>query len=147
MLHTKDFGNVRKLTLTNQDGSANTAFLDWPYPSMVYSPVIVAHDSVFAAGSALHYSQLSPGYRNTVKPLLERVISGPQTGTWRHRYHEFTEDVGGCNGGTINATIPPGEKREYTISVRFSGPRYWLLTLFPYKQYSAYRVDSERPHR
>ena len=131
MLSTKDYGNVRKIT--NPDGSLNTTFFVGPYPTMVYSPVIVAHDSVFAAGSALHYPQLS--YRKSVQPLLDRVISGPQIGTWRHRYRGFTEDLGSCSSGLINATIPPGEQREYTITLRFSGQRYWLQTLFPYKQF------------
>jgi hypothetical protein len=137
MLRTKDYGNVQKLKLTNDQGIPNTDFEIGSYPGMVYSPVIVAHDSVFAAGSALHYPQLSPGYRNTVISRLERVITGPQTGTWKHRYHGFTEDVGICERAQTptNTTIPPGEQRVYTISVRFSEPRYWLLTLFPYKQY------------
>lgn len=143
MLRTKDFGNVQKLPWIDQNGNVNTIFSVGPYPSMVYSPVIVEHDSVLAVGSALHYPVLSPGYRNAVTPFLERMISGPQEGTWKHRYLNFFEDAGGAP--PVPTTVPPGEQREYKISVRFADRHFWLLTLFPYKQYfeSLYSTSSD----
>jgi hypothetical protein len=132
LLKTKDYGNVQKIN--NPDGSLGTSFLDQPYPTWLYSPAVVSHDSNAAFGSALLYPVLQPGYRLTVRPVLQRVVSGDQAGTWAHLYRSFTEDTGVFPEGPP-ATLPAGQQREFTVAVRFSAPRYWLLTLFPYKQY------------
>src|SRR3989442_15120131 len=97
MLRSKDIGNVQKIKQTDDLGNPNTSFCIGPYPTMVYSPVIVAHDSVVAAGSALLYPALLPGYEHTGNTILERVISGPQSGTWKHPYP--FPGSGFCAGG------------------------------------------------
>ena len=128
LLNTKEYGNVQKILNPSQ-----TTFIDQPYPTWLYSPVIVSHDSNAAFGSALLYPVLHPEYRHTVRPVLQRTGSG-SPGSWSHIYHHFTEETGLFPEGPPSM-VRAGEERQFTITVRFSEPRYWLLTLVPYKEY------------
>ena len=135
-LNPAQSGTVEPLDLT-----MSTSF-NWPY-ARVYSPVLVTHDGEFAVGTSLIFPQ--DEYHHSVRLRLEKVVAGSQSETWRHRYKYEPSDV--------EAVVPPGETRTYTMSVRFGPPRYWLLTLYPYRDffqghYGAYsdeRVADRRP--
>ena len=136
LLNPAQSGTVEPLDLTKSN------VFTWPYAS-VYSPIIVTHDPEFAVGTSLIFPQ--DEYHHNIRLRLEKIVSGPQRGTWRHKYTYEPSDV--------EAVVPPGETRTYTMAVRFGPPRYWLLTLYPYRDffqshYGAYsdeRVADRRP--
>jgi len=131
VLDIKDAGFTRRVTKPNGqvgtlylgsnglDGFGGTGTL--AYPNFYYSPVIVAYDNSFSVGTGIQYPYLN--YKHDVVPQLARVTSGLQTGTWRHEYREF------------KPLMPANQQRTYTISVRFTKPSSWIVTLDPYKKY------------
>ncbi len=134
LLDTRDAGYIRNvrqgsgpsnifLGSSGRENAENLGALS--YPGFYYSPVIVAHDEDFAVGSSLMYPYLQ--YKHEIVPQLTKVTSGIQTGTWRHEYKEFSPST--------YARLGPNEQRVYTVSMRFTEPRSWILTLDPYKKY------------
>lgn len=102
-----------------------------------YSPVISAKTKSFAIGSSLNYPLLkyedntktSRGRHNVLmNKLYPKMRIHKDTNSWRFSY-SFDKE------GLLKGRI--GAKKEYrfTIPVRFSKPKYWLLTLHPYKEY------------
>lgn len=113
-----------------------TIFLDNIYPLHAYSPVIVHADSDFAVGSSFAYPFLD--YEDFVTVQLEKVTSGEQSGSWRHRYYNLKAQSYDSEEGLVSFSgqrIAPGETRTYTLYIRFTEPRYYILTLEPYKTY------------
>ncbi len=102
-----------------------------------YSPVISVKTKDFAVGSSLNYPLLkyedktktSRGrYSVLMNKLYPKMRIHKDANSWRFSY---SFDKKGLLKGRI------GAKKEYrfTIPVRFSKPKYWLLTLHPYKEY------------
>ncbi len=140
LLDSRDAGNIRNVS---QGGAPTNVFLGsnglenhggtgtLTYPNYYYSPVIVTHDNDFSAGSALLYPYLQ--YKHEVVPQLTKVTSGAQSGTWKHEYREFQKYF--YSEGTDPTLLRPGEQRTYTVTLRFTQPRSWILTLESYKKY------------
>ncbi len=153
VLDTKDAGFVRKVGTTIEGGNRDGQPLDFlygggccDYPSFYYSPVMLTYDSQFTAGSALLYPYMQ--YRHSIVPLLTRVTTGEQAGTWKHEYRDFKTEVSAINPTPQDAKIGPNETRTYTVSLRFTEPRSWLFALKPYKDYfkATYgNVEAVRP--
>jgi len=99
------------------DGYFTVNGVDLPYPR-IYAPVIVAHDDDFVAGSALLFNYTV----DTLRPMMQVQRTG---GRWRHAYI--------LDGNSKH--LAPGASQQVTLSLRFAAPRYWLLTLHPYKTY------------
>jgi hypothetical protein len=148
LLDPRDAGYLRNIK--KSDGSITNIFLgsagrenqeNWgalTYPDFYYSPVVVAHDTDFVAGSAFEYPYLQ--YKHEIVPQLTKVTSGLQAGTWRHEYKELAP--------ATYARVPAGQTRTYTISLRFTHPQFWIFTLESYKRFfkQTYgNVDQVRP--
>ncbi len=120
------------------------------YPSQQYSPVISSYDDNFAASTSFLYPYMERNH--FIQTRFERLHSGSQAGTWRHRYVNPLIDWA---SGELpsNATahprdkIDPGERRIYVISLRFSQPQETnaIISLQPYKDYynALYGVHSD----
>lgn len=97
-----------------------------PYP-VVYSPVIVAHDGHYAAGSALLFEYA----KDQLEPYMK--IAKQKSGLWRYSY-----------GDINNRALKPYEKLNVTLTIRFSSPKNWLYTLYPYKEHFNALYEKER---
>lgn len=152
ILDTRDSGYIRNVS---RGGSLDNLYMGsngrqnsccnstLTYPAFYYSPVIVTHDGDFTVGSALLYPQFQ--YNHEVVPQLNKITSGLQAGTWRHEYREFQK---GYYGPSTDPTLlTPGEQRTYTITLRFTQPRAWILTLDPYKKYFRQTYGAPDPVR
>jgi len=108
----------------------NLTYIDRYYPTNYYSPVIVLRDKDYTAGSSLQYPYLD--YKQSVRSSLTLISNqnSPRYNTWSHRYRDFTTEPDGAN-----ALLQPSDNLTYTLSLRFSEPRNWIFTLYPYKQY------------
>lgn len=106
-----------------------------------YAPVIVAADGDFAVGAALEYPFVD--YRDPDAPTLgkrhiprDRLYPRSRVyrdaDSWRYVFTFANNDDPGRGGH-----IPPGQTWTFTVTLRFAPARYWLLTLYPYKQYLA----------
>lgn len=129
-------GSLVKLNLSK------SLFLEQYYPSL-YSPVIVTEDGDFAVGTSLEYPYLN--YKHWAQLKLNLLKEGVKADTWRHDYGNFVEESTDFKiTPGAPSTIAAGETRNYTLNVRFAPSRYWLLTLYPYKQYfnSLYGSDN-----
>jgi len=139
-LNTKDLGNLEKIDRLN----TNRTFISRDYPD-AYAPVLVTKDDQAGMGSSFIYPMLD--YKHRLRVKLQWIDSGQQINTWRHWYNsEYKQDP--LEGGQIvNEQIGPNENRTYKIAVRFTNPRYWLLTLSPYKEFfqSYYGSYNGRP--
>ena len=102
-----------------------------------YSPVIAAVGSDFAVGTSLNYPLLR--YEDKLKnkrgkhqvlmnKLYPKMRIYKDRQSWRFSY-SFDKD------GMLKGRIGAGKSYHFTIPVRFSKPRFWLLTLHPYKEY------------
>jgi hypothetical protein len=105
--------------------NANNFYADY-YPStFVYSPVTVIVSDGIAQGSSINY----PFLEYNVEVIPQLLWSSDGKVAYRHSL------VHPSSSGPILATIAAGSSQTYTISVRFSPSRNWLLTLDPYKKY------------
>ncbi len=102
-----------------------------------YSPVIALKGSDFAVGTSLNYPILDyidstktlRGYRNVLmNKLYPKMRVYRDKDGWIFKYI-FSKQ------GALKARIESGKSYSFTIPVRFSSPKYWLLTLYPYKEY------------
>ncbi|MCH7568899.1 MAG: hypothetical protein IIA87_05775, partial [Nanoarchaeota archaeon] len=131
-LHTRDYGNL--VTFNSSNSTPNRIY---PFD---YSPVMVLEDGDFAVGSALHYPYLD--YKHGVR-MRFRIGVNEKNGTWKHEYWQFLNETYRIRDASPSK-LKPGETRNYTISLRFSESRNWIVTLYPYKQYfkSLYGANS-----
>jgi len=122
--------------------SGRVNFIDSYYPSNYYSPVVIMRDKEFVSGSSIQYPYFD--YKQNVMTTLSmnNNANSPRYKTWSHRYREFNDATLFESGP--NAMVNPGEELTYKISLRFSEPRNWIFTLYPYKRYfeSLYGRDS-----
>lgn len=122
--------------------SGRINFIDSYYPSNYYSPVVVMRDKSFTAGSALQYPYLD--YKQNVRTTISmnNNTNSPRYKTWSHRYRDFNDASSFQDGA--NAMIQPGQQLRYVITLRFSEPKNWIFTLYPYKKYfdNLYGKDS-----
>ncbi len=95
------------------------------YPE-VYSPVIVANDFDYSAGSSLNFNY----QKDFLQPHM-RVFRG-DNGLWRYCYADIE-----------NRKLAPKEELRLTLSIRFAKAKNWLYTLYPYKKHfnSLYAKD------
>ncbi len=123
--------NVKKAngTVTNvflgAAGGENYEYGPLTYPNFYYSPVLVTNDTDFVAGSGFLYPYLQ--YKHDIVPQITKVTSGQQTSTWRHEYRQVPTDS--------YQSLGPNEQRSYTVSLRFTEPRSWIVTLEGYKKF------------
>lgn len=92
-----------------------------PYPTSLYSPVIIMRDSRFAIGVALVYDVM--GYKHDIRTNVYRGSSGSRyADRWTARFY-------------LDGTIEPGQDRVYRLSVNYNEPQDWIFTLRPYRQF------------
>jgi len=114
-----------------------------------YSPVIAVVDKDFAVGTSLNYPLLKyidnskkdrGKHRVIMNKLYPKMRIYKDGKSWRFVY-SFDKE------GLLKGTIEAGKTYSFTIPVRFSKPRYWLLTLHPYKEYFLKQYPIQNPLR
>ena len=130
ILNTLNFQYMHKRKFTEEVFQKYNGFdvngEDHVYPE-VYSPVIVANDFDYSAGSSLNFNY----QKDFIQPHM-RVFQG-ENGLWRYTYADID-----------NRMLQAKEELSVVLSIRFAKARNWLFTLYPYKKHfnSLYGNDS-----
>lgn len=115
---------LRRGGFLTSSGASN--FYAEAYPStFVYSPITLIVSDNLAQGSSIQYPFMD--YNVLVIPQLSWSNDGKVAYRYSFTYPFVSESV--------KAKIPANKKETYTVSVRFSPSRNWILTLDPYKKF------------
>lgn len=125
------------------------------YPGEAYSPVAVLENDDYTVGVSLQYPILEYEHSVLIATRARRSASSRAAGgRWLVRF-VMAGSGKSKNAIKYSAMVPPGQTRQYTVSVRIqskdkSDQAGWLHTLDPYHAYfdSLYgEVDYERDPR
>lgn len=105
------------------------------YPSSTYSPAFVMVNERYAVGVSVQYPIMEYRHECTFGAWVPDQGREPaQTPGWI-----LTSVLSNVNRGENlphPAILPPGESREYTLSIRFiDKPSEWIRTLTPYREH------------
>lgn len=106
------------------------------YPIDAYMPAIALRGDRHAAGLSIAYPILE--YEHDVSMEVSSPNVGPKGGGPRGYEVVFALSNMPDRVAALahECVIPPGEKRTYTISIRFTDtPDDWMRTLLPYREY------------
>lgn len=131
-------GGYRDSKFRAEDGDSYGVFHRY-YPHNMYSPVWVIKDGDYATGISVQYPMME--YKHDLRFAMRRSAGGIASGEggigWflEIRFSNGPTDTVD-NGLRYEATIPPGETRTYTVSVRTTNSTSdWMRTLVPYRDY------------
>lgn len=121
-------GNLRKRSSKEKTYNDNKYFPLLKYPGVAFSPVMAISDKMFAMGASLCYPALE--YSQCVTMNIYQESSVSKKGSWRISFDGML-----AIGSSKMQSIPADKTYKYTLALRFSSPRNWLHTLYPYKKY------------
>ena len=106
--------NNRRLVLAGQ-----------PYPEDLNSPVAVIADGQHAVGMSLLYNCVEMRHSVAIE-LRSQGYAIPNSNEQEWVWHVFF---------SLKDSLDPGERRSYTLAVRYDTASQWLRTLEPYRDY------------